>query len=41
MNGKKVKLVTNPNKCVNKGIQWWVKCEGKKVAIYTRYGEKK
>ena len=41
MNGKKVKLVTNPNKCVNKGIQWWVKCEGKKVAIYIRYGEKK
>ena len=27
---EKVKLTTNPKKCVNKGIQWWVKCEGKK-----------
>ena len=22
--------VTNPKKCVKKGIQWWVKCEEKK-----------
>ena len=38
---EKVKLATNPKKCVNKGIQWWVKCEETKVGIYTRYGETK
>ena len=34
MNGKWVKLETNPKKCVKKGIRWWVKCEEKNGNIH-------
>ena len=41
MNGKRVKLATNPKKMCEERNTMVGQCEEKKVAIYTRYEETK